>query len=74
MTDIIITSINYEGETANIVFSPDTGGTINIGYVKIPYVFSSDYIYGQYSLYFPTYEKYCYLDINNPITTTTTTT
>ena len=72
MNTIEITSVNYNGQTANVTFSADTGGIISIGYVTLPYQFTSDYIYGTYDLYFPIYGTHCYLVISETTTTTTT--
>jgi hypothetical protein len=55
----------YSGQTANIIFSPDTGGTVDIGSVVIPYDFFVDYYYGVYSLSFPDINKNCFLYLND---------
>lgn len=60
-TTIRISSNNFSGQTADITFYPDTGGTVNIGSVVIPYDYNSDYIYGTYDLYFSAYTKTCSL-------------
>jgi hypothetical protein len=61
---IVISSVNYSGETADITFSPYTGGTINIGLQTLPYNYTTTYYWGEYELYFPTYDYSCYLIIN----------
>ena len=66
MTTIILTSNNYSGQTANITYYPDTGGTISLGSVVVPYYYSTDYFYGTYELYFPIYNKTCTLYIDDP--------
>ena len=66
MTTIILTTTNYSGQTANITYYPDTGGTISIGSVVVPYYYSTDYFYGTYELYFPIFNKTCTLYIDDP--------
>jgi hypothetical protein len=58
-----ITSDNYDGQLANITFTPCSGGTINIGNVTLPYYYQSDYYYGIYNLYFPDFNKTCTLEV-----------
>ena len=62
-TTVRISSNNFSGQTANITFYPDTGGTVSIGDVVIPYDYTADYIYGNYDLYFSAYTKTCSLVI-----------
>jgi hypothetical protein len=64
-TTIRISSNNFSGQTANITFYPDTGGTVNIGDVVIPYDYTADYIYGNYDLYFSAYTKTCSVIVDN---------
>jgi hypothetical protein len=73
MTTIILTSNNYSGQTANITYYPDTGGTISLGSVVVPYYYSTDYFYGTYELFFPIFNKTCTLYIESPIPTPTVT-
>ena len=47
-----IGSNDYSGQTANIVFYPETGGTVNVGQQVIPYNYVTDYFYGTYELNF----------------------
>ena len=47
-----ITSPYYSGQTAEIIFSPCSGGTINLGTHLLPYDYVSDNYEGSYSLYF----------------------
>jgi len=54
-----IGSNNYSGKTANIIFFPETGGTISIGDKLIPYDYVSNYFYGTYTLYFLEYDYTC---------------
>ena len=64
-TTVRISSNNFSGQTANITFYPDTGGTVSIGNVVIPYDYTADYIYGNYDLYFSAYTKTCSVIIPN---------
>jgi len=68
-----IKSDNFNGETVNITFTPDTGGTINITGVVIPYDYVSDYPYGDYSIFIPSANKSCPLNVPNPVATPTPT-
>ena len=65
---ILISSSNFSGQTADITFYPDTGGTINIGSQVLPYTFVTDYYYGSYEIYFSSYPKTCYTYMSNPDT------
>lgn len=69
-----ILTTNYSGQTAEIVFSPCSGGTINLGNQVLPYDYVSEYIYGDYELTFSAYGgSVCYLNIPCPSPTPTTT-
>lgn len=59
-----ITSPYYSGQTAEIIFSPCSGGTINLGTHLLPYDYVSDNYEGSYSLYFSGFSIYC--DFNVP--------
>ena len=59
-----ITSPYYSGQTAEIIFSPCSGGTINLGTHLLPYDYVSDNYEGSYSLYFSGFSIYC--DFNIP--------
>ena len=61
MDTLKIVSTNYNGQTAVITFYPDTGGTINIGTVTLPYDYVAPYFYGTYSLFFPAFGSTCTL-------------
>lgn len=69
-----ILTTNYSGETAVITYNPCSGGTINLGSQVLPYNYVSDYVYGDYDLYFPTYNTNCSLSVPCPSPTPTTTT
>ena len=66
---VVIGTKNYSGETADITFYPETGGTINVGSHIIPYNYLTDYIFGTYELYFSAYNFTCEFTISssNPI-------
>jgi len=66
---VVIGTKNYSGETANITFYPETGGTIDVGSHIIPYNYITDYFFGSYELYFPKYNNKCLFVIpsTNPI-------
>lgn len=64
-TTAVISSNNFSGQTGTMTFYPDTGGTVSIGTVTLPYNYTSDYVYGTYSIYFPSYNKTCTVTIPN---------
>lgn len=72
-TGIQISSVNFNGENAEIIFNPDTGGTINLGVHMIPYTTELSYVYGEYNLFFSTYPKNCIVVLENPNPTPTMT-
>ena len=51
-----IKSENLSGKTANVVFSPLSGGTSNLGTKTIPFNNITSYPYGNYELYIPEYD------------------
>ena len=70
---MLFSSVNYLNKTANLMFYPLTGGVFNLGVITIPYTYTtSQYIYGQYHLYFSTLDKTCIVDIPLPPTPTPT--
>jgi len=75
MDSIILSSTtNYNGYIANITFYPLTGGTIALGQHQIPYIYSSNYVYGSYDLYFSSWTKTCSTSISpQPVTITANT-
>lgn len=76
MPTILISTVNYNGQIADIIFSPDTGGTVNLGSYVLPQQLELDYVYGNYDLSFSAYGNTCsfYLsDPSNPTPTPTTT-
>ncbi len=62
MGSIKITSSNFNGETANITFSPLTGGTEVITGATIPYI-KDGFYYGDYSIEIPAYSTTCELNV-----------
>ena len=51
-TTIIISSVNYDGESANILFKPDNSNvTVNLGEVTLPYTFDPTLLTPQRSVY-----------------------
>lgn len=71
-TGVQISSVNFDGQIANITFYPDTGGTISLGANVLPYTTQLEYYYGSYELYFGAFDETCFAYINNPITPTPT--
>ena len=69
-----ILTTNYSGQTAVITYNPCSGGTINLGSQVLPYNYVSDYIYGDYDLFFPSYNTNCSLSVPCPSPTPTVTT
>ena len=63
MTTVEILTTNFSGETAQITFTPCSGGTIDLGAQVLPYNYVSDNYEGSYSLYFPDFTKTCTFDI-----------
>ena len=68
---IIINSVNYDGEQANVLFTPDNDPTaINLGTVILPYTFNPGLltpprmVYGTYSIL--TIENQCFNLLNVP--------
>jgi hypothetical protein len=77
---ITINSINYDGELANVLFTPDNDPVvINLGDVTLPFVFQPSLlippreVYGTYTIY--TYEDKCtnILQVPRPTPTPTPT-
>ena len=64
---IRILSTNYSGYSTDITFSAATGGTQVITGATIPYDFVTDYPYGDYSIYIPSFNNTCTLNVPVPI-------
>ena len=52
---VSIFSVNLSGLTTEVTFFPETGGTIDLGTQVFPFSYISDYYYGTYNCYVPTY-------------------
>jgi hypothetical protein len=52
---VSISSVSLSGLTTEVTFFPETGGTINLGTQVFPFTYISDYFYGTYNCYVPTY-------------------
>jgi hypothetical protein len=70
---IRILSNNLSGLTTNVTFLPQSGGTISLGTQVFPFNYISEYVYGTYNCYVPTYGYTYSLDILAPTPTPTTT-
>lgn len=77
---IIINSVNYSGENANILFNPqNTTNVFNLGEVVLPYSFNSSIIspileiYGTYTIYTLVDKCTNYLNVIKPTPTPTPT-
>ena len=68
-----ILSDNLSGQTTNVTYFPDTGGTIDLGTQVFPFNNISSYYYGTYNCYVPTYDYTYSLDILGPTPTPTNT-
>ena len=65
-TTVRISSNTFSGQTGDLTFYPDTGGTVSVGAVVLPYDYTADYVYGVYDVYFSSYTKTCSVYIHNP--------
>jgi hypothetical protein len=70
---IRILSNNLSGQTTNVTYFPDTGGTIDLGVQVFPFNYISSYYYGNYDCYVPTYGYLYILNVPRPTTTPTPT-
>ena len=52
---VLISSVSLSGLTTEVTFFPETGGTINLGTQVFPFGYVTDYFYGTYNCYVPTY-------------------
>jgi len=68
-----ISTNNYSGYCGNIIFHPLTGGTIDLGSVILPYVYYTEYYYGQYVICIPELNQTCVLRYLPPPPTPTPT-
>jgi hypothetical protein len=70
---IQIYSNNFIGQTGYLIFYPQTGGTINIGTVTLPYNYNTEYYYGTFVINFSGFSRTCNLEILAPSPTPTVT-
>ena len=73
MPTIQIYSNNFIGQTGYLIFYPQTGGTINIGTVTLPYNYNTEYYYGTFVINFSGFSRTCNLEILAPSPTPTVT-
>ena len=71
---VTISSNNLSGQTCNVVFLPYTGGSISLGSQVFPFTYTSNYFYGTYECYSPTYNYTYTITVPAPITPTPTVT
>ena len=53
---VTIYSDNLSGQTVDVTYFPTSGGTIDLGQQVMPFTYVSDYYWGTYSCYSPTYD------------------
>jgi hypothetical protein len=70
---VSIFSDNLSGLTANVTFYPCSGGTINLGDQIFPFTYVTDYWYGSYDCYVPTYAYNYILSVPCPSATPSST-
>jgi hypothetical protein len=68
-----ILSDNLSGLTTNVTYLPISGGTIDLGVQTFPFNYISDYYFGTYNCYVPTYATMYPVVVPGPTPTTTPT-
>jgi hypothetical protein len=68
-----ILSVNLSGLTTNVTFLPQSGGTIDLGTQVFPFDYISDYYYGTYNCFVPTYATNYSVEVPGPTPTPTQT-
>jgi hypothetical protein len=68
-----IMSINLSGLTTNVTYLPESGGTIDLGTQVFPFDYLSDYYWGTYNCYVPTYATVYSINVIAPTPTPTVT-
>ena len=68
-----ILSDNLSGQTTNVTYLPDTGGTIDLASKVFPFNYISSNYYGMYDCYVPTYGYTYSLNVPGPTPTNTVT-
>lgn len=66
-----ILSVNLSGLTTNVTYLPDSGGTIDLGSQVFPFNYISDYYWGTYNCYVPTYGYTYSIEVAGPTPTPT---
>lgn len=69
-----ILSINLSGLTTDVTYLPESGGTINLGNQVFPFNNISEYYWGTYNCYVPTYGYTYSVSVTGPTPTPTTST
>jgi hypothetical protein len=69
-----ILSDNLSGLTTNVTYLPVSGGTIDLGVQTFPFNYISDYYWGTYNCYVPTYATMYSILVPLPEVTPTPTT
>ena len=69
-----ILSDNLSGLTTNVTYLPISGGTIDLGSQVFPFNYISDYYFGTYNCYVPTYATMYSVVVPGPAPTPTPTT
>ena len=70
---VLISSDNLSGLTTDVLFYPESGGTIDLGTQIFPFTYYSTYTYGTYNCYVPTYNYTYTFIIASPTPTPTNT-
>jgi hypothetical protein len=68
-----IMSVNLSGFTTNVTYLPESGGTIDLGTQVFPFDYLSDYYWGTYNCYVPTYATVYSIQVIAPTPTPTVT-
>lgn len=61
-----ILSDNLSGLTTNVTYLPESGGTIDLGVQTFPFNYISDYYFGTYNCYVPTYATTYSVEVPEP--------
>jgi hypothetical protein len=71
---VTISSNNLSGQTVDVIFYPSSGGTIDLGTQTFPFTYVSNYYWGLYECYSPTYNYTYTIEVfENPTPTPTST-
>ena len=70
---VLISSNNLSGQTTLVTYYPQSGGTIDLGVQVFPFTYTSNYYYGVYDCYVPTYNYTYSISILSPTPTPTIT-